>query len=71
MFVIVDGGIKFLGDFVKVIVVGVFCVMVGLMIVGMDEFSGEVIFYNGCLFKFYCGMGSFGVMVWGLVDCYF
>lgn len=62
IFVIVDGGICFFGDICKVIVVGVFCVMVGLMFVGIEEVSGEVILYNGCLYKVYCGMGFFGVM---------
>lgn len=47
IFVVVDGGIKFFGDFVKVIVVGVFFVMVGLLLVGMEESLGEVYFYQG------------------------
>lgn len=45
IFVIVDGGICFLGDIVKVFVVGVSCVMVGSMLVGMEELLGEVEFF--------------------------
>lgn len=40
-----DGGICFFGDIVKVIVVGVSCVMVGLMFVGIEEVLGEIEFY--------------------------
>lgn len=43
--VIVDGGICFLGDIVKVLVVGVSCVMVGSMLVGIEEVLGEVEFF--------------------------
>lgn len=39
---IVDGGICFFGDLVKVMVVGVYCVMMGLMFVGIEEVLGEI-----------------------------
>lgn len=40
--IIVDGGIKYLGDIVKVFVVGGNVVMLGLMFVGIDEVLGEI-----------------------------
>lgn len=43
--VIVDGGVKYLGDFVKVLVVGVNVVMIGLFFVGIEESFGEVFLY--------------------------
>lgn len=43
--VIVDGGICFFGDIVKVIVVGVYFIMVGGLLVGIEEVFGEVELY--------------------------
>lgn len=42
---IVDGGICFFGDMVKVIGVGVSMIMVGLFFVGIEEVLGEVEFF--------------------------
>lgn len=39
--IIVDGGIKYFGDIVKVLVVGGYVVMLGSMLVGIDELLGE------------------------------
>lgn len=60
--VIVDGGICYMGDILKVIVVGVDSVMLGLFLVGIKELFGEIIIFEGRKFKFYCGMGSVEVM---------
>lgn len=40
--IIVDGGIKYFGDIVKVLVVGGNVVMLGSMFVGIDESFGEI-----------------------------
>lgn len=61
--IIVDGGIKYFGDIVKVLVVGGNVVMFGLMLFGMIEVLGEVYEDNGKKYKFYWGMGFVGVMV--------
>lgn len=45
IFVIVDGGFKYLGDVVKVLVVGVLVVMMGLLFVGCEEVLGEMEIY--------------------------
>lgn len=60
--VIVDGGLQYFGDIVKVLVVGVLMVMLGLLLVGIVEVFGELIFVNGKQYKSYCGMGLLGVM---------
>lgn len=39
--IIVDGGIKYFGDIVKVLVAGGYVVMLGSMLVGIDELLGE------------------------------
>lgn len=46
--IIVDGGIKYFGDIVKVFVVGGNVVMFGSMLVGIVEVLGEVVFDDGC-----------------------
>lgn len=75
--VIVDGGLQYFGDIVKVFVVGVDVVMFGFLLVGIDEFLGEIVFQFGKQFKQYWGMGLFGVMqmcgkqILYLKDCYF
>lgn len=43
--VIVDGGICYFGDIMKVIVVGVNVVMIGGLFVGLVESFGMIIFY--------------------------
>ena len=69
--VIVDGGIKYSGDFAKAIAAGASCAMVGSAIAGTDESPGEVILYQGRSFKSYRGMGSLGAMARGSADRYF
>lgn len=68
---IVDGGICYLGDIGKVLVVGVLIIMVGGLLVGIEELLGEIELYQGCLYKSYRGMGLLVVMEKGLKDCYF
>lgn len=45
IFVIVDGGICYLGDVVKVLVLGVLSVMIGFLFVGIEEFLGDFMIY--------------------------
>ncbi len=59
--VIADGGIKSPGDAAKAIALGADCVMLGRMLSGTRETPGEVIKYNGQLWKKYRGSASFGV----------
>lgn len=48
---IVDGGICYFGDIVKVIVVGVDVVMFGFLLVGMKEVLGKEVVMNGRRYK--------------------
>lgn len=59
--IIADGGIKSPGDVAKAIAVGADVVMLGRMLSGTKETPGEVIKYNGQLWKKYRGSASFGV----------
>lgn len=59
--VIADGGIKSAGDVAKAIALGADVVMLGRMLSGTKETPGEVIKYNGQLWKKYRGSASFGV----------
>ena len=59
--VIADGGIKSPGDVAKAISLGADIVMLGRMLSGTRETPGEVIKYNGQLWKKYRGSASFGV----------
>jgi IMP dehydrogenase len=59
--VIADGGIKSPGDVAKAISLGADAVMLGRMLSGTKETPGEVIKYNGQLWKKYRGSASFGV----------
>ncbi len=59
--VIADGGIKSPGDVAKAIALGADCVMLGRMLSGTRETPGEIIKYNGQLWKKYRGSASFGV----------
>lgn len=45
--------------------------MVGFMLAGIEEFSGEIEFYQGRFYKFYRGMGFLGAMFKGFFDRYF
>jgi len=58
---IADGGIKGAGDIVKAIALGADVVILGRMLAGTKETPGEVIKYNGQLWKKYRGSASFGV----------
>jgi IMP dehydrogenase len=59
--IIADGGIKSPGDIAKAIALGADAVMMGRMLSGTRETPGEVIKYNGQLWKKYRGSASFGV----------
>jgi IMP dehydrogenase len=58
---IADGGIKSPGDVAKAIALGADAVMLGRMLSGTRETPGEIIKYNGQLWKKYRGSASFGV----------
>lgn len=59
--IIADGGIKSSGDVSKALALGADAVMLGRMLAGTKETPGEVIKYNGQLWKKYRGSASFGV----------
>lgn len=59
--IIADGGIKSPGDVAKAMALGADIVMLGRMLSGTRETPGEVIKYNGQLWKKYRGSASFGV----------
>ncbi len=59
--IIADGGIKSPGDIAKALALGADAVMLGRMLSGTRETPGEVIKYNGQLWKKYRGSASFGV----------
>jgi len=63
--IIADGGIKSPGDVAKAIAIGADSVMLGRMLSGTKETPGEVIKYNGQLWKKYRGSASFGVKMKG------
>jgi IMP dehydrogenase len=57
-----DGGIRGSGDITKALAMGAESVMMGSMFAGTDESPGNVITYQGGLFKEYRGMGSAAAM---------
>lgn len=59
--IIADGGIKSPGDIAKAMALGADAVMLGRMLAGTRETPGDVIKYNGQLWKKYRGSASFGV----------
>lgn len=59
--IIADGGIKSSGDISKAMALGADVVMLGRLLSGTRETPGEVIRYNGQLWKKYRGSASFGV----------
>ncbi len=59
---IADGGIKYSGDIVKALAAGGNAVMLGSMLVGLEESLGDIILYEGRRYKVYRGMGSLGAM---------
>ena len=59
--IIADGGIKEVGDIAKAITVGADAVMVGRMFAGTKEAEGNILKYNGKLYKAYRGSASYAV----------
>ena len=69
--VIADGGIRYTGDIPKAIAAGADTVMLGSLLAGTKESTGETIIYEGRKFKSYRGMGSVEAMKHGSKDRYF
>ncbi len=59
--IIADGGIRVVGDVAKAITVGADAVMVGRMLAGTKEAEGNILKYNGKLYKAYRGSASYAV----------
>ena len=59
--VIADGGIRVVGDISKALTVGADAVMVGRMFAGTKEAEGNILKYNGKLYKAYRGSASYAV----------
>lgn len=59
---VADGGIKFSGDMAKALGLGAQTVMLGSILAGANEASGEDFYHNGSSYKVYRGMGSLGAM---------
>ncbi|MBU0528549.1 guanosine monophosphate reductase [bacterium] len=59
--IIADGGIRAVGDIAKALTVGADAVMVGRMLAGTKEAEGNILKYNGKLYKAYRGSASYAV----------
>lgn len=59
--IIADGGIRVVGDIAKAMTVGADAVMVGRMLAGTKEAEGNILKYNGKLYKAYRGSASYAV----------
>ncbi len=59
--IIADGGISVVGDIAKALTVGADAVMVGRMLAGTKEAEGNILKYNGKLYKAYRGSASYAV----------
>jgi len=69
--IISDGGMRYSGDVAKSIAAGSDSVMLGSVFAGSDESPGEIVLWEGRMFKKYRGMGSLGAMKEGSSDRYF
>lgn len=58
-----DGGFRYSGDIVKALALGSSYAVLGSIFAGTDEAPGEVVSWEGGLWKDYRGMGSLGAMV--------
>ncbi len=68
--IIADGGIRYSGDIVKALAAGADSVMLGNLFAATEESPGEIIYYNGKMYKVYRGMGSVEAMTQGSKDRY-
>lgn len=69
--IISDGGMRYSGDIAKSMAAGSDSVMLGSIFAGSDESPGEIVLWEGRMFKKYRGMGSLGAMKEGSSDRYF
>ncbi len=68
--IIADGGIRFSGDAVKALAGGAAAIMLGNLLAGTEEAPGDVVLYQGRVYKEYRGMGSEAAMREGSSDRY-